>query len=381
MSGVLLEARDLVVSYEARNVLDVPRLSVQRGELLTLVGPNGSGKSTLLRVLGLLARPGHGRVVFDGEEVPWESSRRLLALRRRTSGVMQEPLLCRMSVQQNVALGLRFRRLPRAEVEERVAPWLERLHIAHLRDRPAAQLSGGEAQRVSLARALVLDPELLLLDEPFAALDAPTRHDLLAEFSEILGQARVTTVFASHDRGEALALGDRVAVLLGGRLAQLGPAEEIFVRPASEEVARFVGVETLIPGRVTALAEGLVHVASPAGPLEVVGEGRVGDAVVVSVRPEEITLLPGGPPPRSSARNVLHGRVAKIVPADAHFRVEVDCGVSIVARVTRPSFRELELDAGREVVVVFKAMAGHLIRRSDGDASALENPGARDSGR
>jgi tungstate transport system ATP-binding protein len=368
MSDVLLEARDLAVTYPGRDALDVPRLTLRRGEILTLVGPNGSGKSTLLRVLGLLTRPDRGRVVFDGEEAPWESPRRLLELRRRTSAVLQEPLLCRMNVQQNVALGLRFRRLPRAEVEGRISSWLERLHIDHLRERPAAQLSGGEAQRVSLARALVLEPELLLLDEPFASLDAPTRHDLLAEFAEILGQARVTTVFATHDRGEALALGDRVAVLLGGRLAQLGPAEEIFVRPASEEVARFVGVETLIPGRVAALEEGLVHVDSPAGPLEVVGECRVGDAVVVSVRPEEITLLLGGPPPRSSARNVLRGRVAKIVPADTHFRVEVDCGVSVVARVTRPSFRELELDVGREIGVVFKALAAHLIRRSDGEA-------------
>ena len=242
MSENVLEIHDVAVSYDGRTVLDVSHLAVRKGEILTLIGRNGSGKTTLLRLLGLLIRPDRGRVIFGGEEVDSGSARRLLELRRRMAGVMQEPLLCRMSVQQNVALGLRFRRLPRAEVEERVAPWLERLHIAHLRDRPAAQLSGGEAQRVSLARALVLDPELLLLDEPFAALDAPTRHDLLAEFAEILGQARVTTVFASHDRGEALALGDRVAVLLGGRLAQLGPAEEIFVRPASSSWARRVPV-------------------------------------------------------------------------------------------------------------------------------------------
>ncbi len=372
MSETLLEARDLAVVHEGRSVLEVPRLAVRRGEILTLVGPNGSGKSTLLRVLGLLARPGRGRLVFEGEEVPWDRSARLLELRRRTSGVMQEPLLCRMSVHQNVALGLRFRNLRRREIEDRVAPWLARLHITHLRDRPAGRLSGGEAQRVSLARALVLEPELLLLDEPFAALDAPTRHDLLEEFSAILGQARVTTVFATHDRGEALALGDRVAVLLQGRLAQIGPAEEIFARPASQEVARFVGVETLIPGRAVAIEEGLVHVDSPAGPLELMGDCRVGEAVTVSVRPEEITLLPGGPPPRSSARNVLGGRVVKIIPSAASFRVEVDCGVPVVARVTRPSFRELGLDVGSEVVLVFKAMAGHLLRRPESHGRPIE---------
>lgn len=363
MSEALLELRDLAVDYEGRRALEIPRLAVARGEALTLVGHNGSGKSTLLRVLGLLRRPSRGRLAFEGEDVAWDRSRRLLELRRRTSGVMQEPLLCRMNVRQNVALGLRFRRLPRREIAARVATWLERLGIAHLADRPAGALSGGEAQRVSLARALVLEPELLLLDEPFAALDAPTRGELLTEFQEILTRSRITTVFATHDRGEALAFGDRVAVLLDGRLAQIGAAEEIFVRPASEEVARFVGIETLIPGRAVSLEDGLVQVDGPAGALEVVGSCRIGDAVLVSVRPEEITLLPAGPPPRSSARNSLAGRVVKIVPSDAHVRVEVDCGVPIVAMVTRPSFRELELDVGREVRVVFKAMAGHLIRR------------------
>ncbi len=366
----LVQLHDLAVDYAGRPALEVGRLEVRRGEILTLVGPNGAGKSTLLRVLGLGLAPGRGRVLFDGEEVAWGSARRLLAVRRRTSAVLQQPLLCRMSVRQNVALGLRFRGLPAREIEARVGPWLERLRIAPLGDRRANELSGGEAQRVSLARALVLDPELLLLDEPFAALDAPTRQELLADFQSILGEARITTVFATHDRGEALALGDRMAVLIGGRVAQVGPVEEGFVRPGSEEVARFLGVETLIPGRAVAVEEGLVHVDSPAGPLQVAGDApvvRVGDAVVVSVRPEEVTLATGAAPGRSSARNAFRGRVTKIVPSDAHFRVEVDCGLPIVAMVTRPSFRELDLEVGREVQAVFKAMAGHLIRRGDAE--------------
>ncbi|MFC1575511.1 ATP-binding cassette domain-containing protein [Gemmatimonadota bacterium] len=207
MNENLLELHDVTVAYHGRTVLSVPHLAVRRGEILTLLGENGSGKTTLLRLLGLLVRPHEGRVVLGGEEVDFGSARRLLELRRRMAGVMQEPLLCRMSVRRNVALGLRFRRLPKPETERRVDAWLQRLSISHLGDRQASNLSGGEAQRTSLARAMVLDPEALFLDEPFAALDAPTRQGLLQEFKAVLADSGVTTVFATHDRGEALGLG------------------------------------------------------------------------------------------------------------------------------------------------------------------------------
>ena len=274
MSESVLELHDVAVTYDGRTVLDVPHLAVRRGEVLTLLGENGSGKTTLLRLLGLLVRPARGRVVFGGEEVDFGSARRLLELRRRMASVMQEPLLCRMSVRRNVALGLRFRGLPRPEIEQRVDAWLERLSISHLGDRPASKLSGGEAQRTSLARAMALNPEVLFLDEPFAALDAPTRQSLLQEFRAVLADSGVTAVFATHDRGEALGLGDRVAVLMGGRVAQVGSAETVFSRPEQVEVARFVGIETLIPGRVTGKANGLVQVDCGEFRLEAEGDWR-----------------------------------------------------------------------------------------------------------
>ena len=214
MSENVLELFDVAVAYDGRTVLDVPQLTLRRGEILTLLGENGSGKTTLLRLLGLLVRPIRGRVVFGGEEVDFGSTRRLLELRRRMAAVMQEPLLCRMNVRRNVALGLRFRGVPKPEIDKRVDAWLERLAISHLAGRPASKLSGGESQRTSLARAMVLDPEILYMDEPFAALDAPTRQSHLQEFRAVLAESGVTTVFATHDRGEALGLGDRVAVLM-----------------------------------------------------------------------------------------------------------------------------------------------------------------------
>ena len=381
MNEIVLELQDVAVSYDGHTVLDVPHLAVRRGEVLTLLGENGSGLTTLHRLLGLLVRPGRGRVVFGGEEVDYGSPRRLLELRRRLAGVMQEPLLCRMNIRRNVALGLRFRGLPKPEMKERVDAWLKRLSISHLGDRPASNLSGGEAQRTSLARAMALNPEVLFLDEPFAALDAPTRQSLLQELRTVLADSGVTAVFATHDRGEALALGNRVAVLMSGSVAQVGSAETVFARPERVEVARFVGIETLIPGRISGMDGGLVHVAC-GPPIQIAegglgGEGNlvaeggfgaegdftVGEEVFAAVRPEEVDLLDDDGATPGHPRNLIPGRVTKTVPAETHYRVEVDCGVPVVAAVSRARFREMSLEVGRKVRAAFPARAVHLIRK------------------
>lgn len=359
MSENLVEVRDATVAYGGRTVLDVPHLGVSPGEILTLIGPNGSGKTTLLRLLGLLVRPDRGQVHVDSEQVDFGNRRQLLELRRRMAMVMQESLLCRMSVRRNVGLGLRFRGVPRPEIETRVARWLETLSISDLGDRPAQKLSGGEAQRTSLARAMALDPEVLFLDEPFASLDAPTRQSLLEEFQMVLARSGVTTVFATHDRGEALRLGDRVAVLLNGRVAQAGAAEDVFSRPETVEVARFVGVETLIPGRVSESRNGVAQVV--AGEIRIQSESELdaGEEVVVAVRPEEVLVGDG-----DDAENVLAGSVTKVTPGETHNRVEVDCGMRVVALVRRTRLRVMALQTGTRVQVSFSARAAHLIRRA-----------------
>jgi tungstate transport system ATP-binding protein len=311
-------------------------------------------------------RPARGQVVFRGDEVDFRDKGRLLELRRRMAAVMQEPLLCRMSVRRNVALGLGFRRLPKEEVNQRVSVWLERLGILPLEDRPASKLSGGEAQRTSLARAMVLNPEVLFLDEPFAALDAPTRQSQLEELGTLLDDSALTAVFATHDRGEALALGDRVAVLAGGQVAQVGPAEEVFSRPVGLEVARFLGVETLIPGRVVGEASGRVQVECGEIRLEAEVDSEPGREVYVAVRPEEIELCQEDSPVPRGARNVMAGRVTRTVPAETHYRVEMDCGVPLVAVVSRARFRETGVAVGRWMQATFPPGSVHLIQR-DGE--------------
>ena len=178
------------------------------------------------------------------------NSEQTLLNRRRIAVVFQDALLFNMSVWDNVALGLKLRGIKGAEAEARARHWLERFGISHLAKRPARTLSGGEAKRASLARAFVLNPEILFLDEPFNSLDAPTRQTLLGDFQAVLHETGITTVMVTHDRNEALALADRIAVLLDGRIRIIGAPQEVFSCTGDEEIARFIDVGNVFHGKV-----------------------------------------------------------------------------------------------------------------------------------
>jgi len=355
---VVLELAGVQMTYGGAMVLDVPALAVNEGEILTVIGPNGSGKSTLLRIAGLLERPTRGVVRFRGRPVDAADS---LAERRRMAMVFQHPLLADMTVAQNVKLGLAFRGAG-DESGTRIARWLERLGIAPLADRRARSLSSGQAQRVALARALVLEPEVLLLDEPFAGLDAPTRAELLPDLGAILRRDRVTTMLVTHDRGEAQALGDRVAVLMAGRIAQVDEATRVFQAPASEAVARFIGLETVVTGRVIGRDAGVTVVDVAGTKLEVAAPAQVGDEVRIGLRPEDVTLLLATDvAPISSARNYLTGTIVRVTPSTPAVRVVVDVGFPLVATVTARSVADLGLAEGVRIAAAFKASAAQLI--------------------
>ncbi len=212
----LVDVRGLEVVRAGRTVLSLPRLTIAQGEVLALMGPNGAGKSTLLLAIAGLLPPTRGEIWFAGERL---TRRNALALRRRMALVLQEPQLLSTTVWNNVALGLRFRRLPRPEIRQRTETWLERLGIAHLAQRRAGQLSGGEAQRVSLARAFALEPDLLLLDEPFSALDTETRADLIADLRHLLAASGATALLVTHYEEEARQLATRTLRLVDGKPA------------------------------------------------------------------------------------------------------------------------------------------------------------------
>ncbi len=356
-----LSVRRVVVRRGDIQILSIDALDVHTGEVLALLGPNGAGKSTLLQVLALLERPAAGEVFFDALPVVG----RVFPLRRRMAVVFQDPLLLNRSVAANVSLGLALRGVTRSERRERVSRWLTRFGIESLARRSARTLSGGEAQRASLARAFVLEPEVLLLDEPFSALDQPTREALTSDLASVIAETGVTAVFVTHDRDEAARLADRVAVLAQGRLLQLGPTAELFSAPADDTVAAYVGVETVVPAEVVTASDGLVRLRVCGNELEAVAEGFSAPEALLCLRPEDVVLAPESSGAVDSARNHLRGVVRSVIPSGSAVRVEVDCGFRLVAAITRRSLEELDLREGSPVIASFKATAVHLIPRGE----------------
>ena len=352
----MLEARDLIAYRGSRPVVRAAAFSVAEGEHLAVLGPNGAGKSSLVMALAALL-PSTGELRYHGAIVT-----DLHAYRRRIAMVFQRPLLLDRSVRENAALGLAIRGVSRTTRHARAAAELARLGVAHLENRPAARLSGGESQRVSIARALAMDPEILFLDEPFSALDAPTREALIADLARVLRDRGVTTVMVTHDRDEALSLADRVAVVMNGELRQLDAAETVFGMPADPEIAAFVGVENVIPAKVEAstdlltalrIGDQLIEVTEPPPPGD--------DFPLLCVRPDDVVIARIAT--ASSARNSLAARIVRIEPIGRRTRLVLDCGFPLIAHVTRQSAREMELAVGDRVVASFKATVPHLLPR------------------
>ena len=355
----ILELRQATVRHHSRTTLDVGGLTVGAGERLAIMGPNGSGKSTLLRALALLEPLTTGDVLFRGE-VPGPGQR--LAVRRQMATVFQAPLLCDTTVYRNVALGLRFRGQPRPETDRRVRHWLDRLGISDLASRSARTLSGGEAQRASLARAFVLAPEVLFLDEAFSALDAPTREALLLDVETILRESSVTAVFATHERAEALMLANRVAVILDGRIVQLDAPGRAFRAPVTEAVARFVGFDNILPGRVLASRAGMLDLEVGGTLIRASGTGKAVETGAVCIRAEDIRLSrPGAVHLVSDEATLVSGTVRRMVPIGGGLRVHLDAGFELRAMVGRHGAGALGLTEGCLVQATIPASAAHFI--------------------
>ena len=357
--AILLKVEDLHVRRGGVSVLDIPALLVFQGQVLILIGPNGAGKSTLLLTLAGLLKPSRGRFLFRGRAVALD----VFDYRRRIAMVFQEPLLFDATVFDNVAAGLRIRGAGQSEIGRTIPGHLDRFGIGHLAKRSARKLSGGEAQRTSLARAFVTKPEIIFLDEPFSGLDPPTREALTGDLEAILRETRTTAVLSTHDQTEALRLADRMAVMNRGAIVQIGPVAEVMNHPADGFVASFVGVETVLPGRVLAISDGMFVAAVEGGEIQAVGHVRTGEAVLCCIRPEHVTLSTNASLSKSSARNVFPGTIRKITPLGLFYRVSLDCGFDLAAYVTRQSIEGLSLEEGKAVTASFKATSVHVISR------------------
>ncbi len=356
---ILLKVVDLLVRRGGVTVLEISGLEVFQGQVLSLIGPNGAGKSTLMLTLAGLLRPARGKIFFRGERIADGG----FAYRRHIAMVFQEPLLFDTTVFENVAAGLKIRGVDSGEIGRTVPEYLERFGIGHLAKRSARKLSGGEAQRTSLARAFVTKPEIVFLDEPFSALDPPTREVLTGDLERILRETHTTAVASTHDQTEALRLADRIAVVNEGKIAQIGSVSEVMNRPADEFVASFVGMETVLPGRVVRISDGVFVAAVEGGEIQAVGHVRTGEGVLCCIRPEHVTLSTSIPFSESSARNVFSGSILRITPLGLFHRVHLNCGFDLRAYVTHQSLEELGLEEGKRVTASFKATAVHVIPR------------------
>ncbi len=265
---------------------------------------------------------------------------------------------------ENVASGLKIRNFKSQEIKLRAGECLDLFGVAHLAKRSARKISGGEAQRTSLARAFAVNPEIIFLDEPFASLDPPTREAIIEDLQRILRGRKTTAVIATHDQSEALRLSDQMAVMNGGRIVQSGPPVEIINRPADEFVASFVGVETVLAGEVTNSHNGCMTVSLNGKHVEAVGDFETGSRVICCIRPENVTITTESPAGETSARNVLPAHVLKISPMGLYQKIVLDCGFPLVSYITVSSLDQLAIAEGLRVFVSFKATAVHVIKKN-----------------
>lgn len=345
-----IEVRDLNKSFGAFQALSNVNLTVQTGELVALLGPSGSGKTTLLRIIAGLEFPTQGSILFNEQDVARRDARS-----RQVGFVFQHYALFRhMTVSENIAFGLRVR--PRATrpskvvIKERVMELLKLVQLEGLAQRYPSQLSGGQRQRVALARALAVEPDVLLLDEPFGALDARVRQELRQWLRRLHDELHITSVFVTHDQEEALEVADRVVVMNHGKIEQIGTPDDVYEHPANPFVMNFLGSVNLFHGRVHDGEARLGPLHAPAPGLAAGGEAQA----IGYVRPHELDIARS----RNGAPTV-EAVVRYIHAVGPTVRVELertDGGGSIGAELTRERFADLALKTGEQVHVTPRKM-------------------------
>ncbi|AKB49061.1 Tungstate ABC transporter, ATP-binding protein WtpC [Methanosarcina sp. Kolksee] len=350
-----LEVRDLCLDVGGFE-LDRIGLKAEKGDYLTLIGPTGSGKSLLLETIIGFYGPEKGRIILEGKDIT-----DLPPDMRQISIVYQDHMLFpHMNVFENIAYAIRKKLRDKKQIEAEVSQIAGVLGIGELLYRKPATLSGGEKQRAAIARSLIVRPKLLLLDEPFSALDARTKEKLRKMLKKAISEYSTTVLHVTHDFEDVWALANRVVVLRKGKVMQSGDPESVFRRPSPDFVAEFLGTNVLkgkvkaLEGKLTVIeAEGLkIYSSDPAEP---------GEEVAVSIRPEEVILARGVM--ESSARNTLKGKVSGVFKKEHLVVVEMDMGHAEIKVVVTPTSCEmLGLEPGREIYAVFKASNARIIR-------------------
>lgn len=341
-------------NYQKIEALKSVDLEVSRGEHLTIVGPNGSGKTTLLKIMACLIKPTSGELYFNGIRI--DNSNRA-SYREKGTMVFQQPVLFNTSVYNNMAYGLKVKGLSKTEIDQKVNEALELVKLQDFNSRHANQLSGGEKQRVSLARAIILDKEVLLLDEPTANLD-PTSVTIIEETITALKEhPEKTVITATHNMFQAERLADKLALLINGVVVETGYTNELFNRP-SKAMASFAVLENMFTGNSRIKEDGLSVVDVGDG-LEIKTTTKKSGRITVYVQPED--LIVSKDLFESSARNQYKGKIVSVSDLGSIIKLKVDVGREFIVQITNRSYKEMGLNVDSEVYITFKASSVSVI--------------------
>lgn len=358
MNEIIVDMQNVLLHRGARkNVLNIERFTLRRGELAAVIGPNGAGKSTLLQVINMLLKY-QGRMELFGQDAKHSNA---TLLRRRSAMVFQEALLLKDTVFNNVALPLRFRGVAPEEVRQRVHKALADFRCDHLVDRPARALSGGEAQRVSIARAIVTEPELLLLDEPFAALDASARGELIEEIRHMAEKRGISVLFVSHHFTDVMYFAERAIAMVAGRIVQDAAPEKLMRRPTNESVARLVGMENIIPCELERQNTGPGTIAKLANGISFNLPGEISGPVSACCLPgDALNFYEACDDTTEHPWVVIEGIVERVTPGRGVYRLTMKMGEDrLRARVPRHlASKEM---AGRRIKLAFDPAEAHFI--------------------
>ncbi len=338
MDKLIFKVRNLKKVYNGKIILDVDNLNFQEGKIYAIVGPNGSGKTTLLNILNLLEKPDEGQIFFYDQEITNKSNSDTLEIRRRMTLLNQDPFLFHSTVYDNIAYGLKIRSIPSKVQKSRIRSALNIVGLSAFKDRKANQLSGGEAQRVVIARALVIEPEVLFLDEPTANIDQKHIDVVERIIKKIKKEIKTTVIFTTHDLSQAYRLADEVISLLDGKIIK--------------QVQ-----ENLLWGEIVEEEDGLKRFKTMGNIKFAIVSEKIGPAYI-SIDPRDIIL--SYEQFQSSARNSFLGKTTKIIEQNHLVKLEIDIGISLVVIITRESFFEMNFNLGSKVYLTFKASAVKL---------------------
>ena len=338
--------------FELKNI----SLEVKQGEYFVILGPTGAGKTLLLELIVGLYIPNEGKILIDGKDITYDVPE------KRNLGFLYQDysLFPHFSVKKNIEYGMNIRGITKKEIDTKVKELSKILKIEHLMKRDTTTLSGGEQQKVALARALAINPKVLLLDEPFSALDENTKSKLISEMKDLHRKEGITFIHVTHSQEEAILLADRIGIMMNGTIVQVGTPDEIFYKPLSKEIAKFVKIENIWEGKVIEKNEEELLVDVNGNHIVALcNHFKVGQEIRLIIRPEDIILGKGN----TSARNNFKGKVISIVKHGFYYIIRIDCGFEVEAAVTKQSIESLNIREGKGINIFFKATALQVIKR------------------